>query len=270
MEQAVIARTASPATVDSLAAELGELGVAPGTVLLVHSSLSQLGWVAGGAQAVVLALLEAVGPDGTLVMPTHSYLTDPATWYDPPVPEAWWPVIRQHLPAFDPALTPTRGMGAIVECFRHTPGVRRSGHPSVSFAAWGSHSERVVADHSLEDDLGEGSPLARVYDLDGQVLLLGVGHDNNTSLHLAEYRAAFPGQRWEDQGSPVLLDGVCRWVRYQHLVGDASDFERLGQDFATETGQERRGPVGATRARLMAQWAVVDYAVAWMEQHRTA
>jgi aminoglycoside 3-N-acetyltransferase len=106
-----------------------------------------------------------------------------------------------------------------------------------------------VAAHSLDDDRGEGSPLARVYDLDGQVLLLGVGHDNYTSLHLAEYRAAFPGRRWEGQGSPVLVDGVRRWVRYQNLVGDASDFERLGQDFAAETGLERRGPVGATRAR---------------------
>jgi aminoglycoside 3-N-acetyltransferase len=270
MEHEVIARTASPATVDLLVAELRELGVEPGTVLLVHSSLSQLGWVAGGAQAVVLALLEVVGPDGTLAMPTHSYLTDPATWHDPAVPEGWWPAIRQQLPAFDPALTPTRGMGAIVECFRHTPGVRRSGHPSVSFAAWGRHSDTVVADHSLDDDLGEGSPLARVYDLDGQVLLLGVGHDNNTSLHLAEYRAEFPGRRWEGQGSPVLVDGVRSWVRYQNLVGDASDFERIGQDFAAETGLERRGPVGATRARLMAQRAVVDYAAAWMEQDRTA
>jgi aminoglycoside 3-N-acetyltransferase len=133
-------------------------------------------------------------------------------------------------------------VGAIVECFRHAPGVRRSSYPSVSFAAWGRQSHRIVADHSLDDDLGEGSPLARIYDLDGQVLLLGVGHDNNTSLHLAEYRAGFPGWRWEGQGSPVLA----------------------------ETGHERRSPVGATQARLMRQRAVVDYAVAWMVQHRTA
>jgi aminoglycoside 3-N-acetyltransferase len=270
MEREVIARTTRPAAVSSLTGELRELGVEPGTVLLVHSSLSNLGWVAGGAHTVVLALMETVGPDGTLVMPTHSYLTDPATWYDPAVPQVWWPVIQQHLPAFDPALTPTRGMGAIVECFRHTPGVRRSAHPSVSFAAWGRHSQMVVADHSLDEDLGEGSPLARVYDLDGQVLLLGVGHDNNTSLHLAEYRANFPGRRWEGQGSPVLVDGMRRWVRYRNLVGDASDFERIGQDFSAETGQEGRGPVGVTQARLMAQRAVVDYAVTWMEQHRIA
>ena len=269
MEHEVIARTTRSATVDSLVTELRELGVQPGVVLLVHSSLSQLGWVAGGAQAVVLALLEVVGPDGTVVMPTHSYVTDPASWHDPGVPEAWWPVIRQHLPAFDEVLTPTRGMGAIVECFRHTPGVRRSGHPSTSFAAHGRQSQAVVADHALDNDLGEGSPLARVYDLDGQVLLLGVGHDNNTSLHLAEYRAVFPGRHWEGLGSPVLVDGVRHWVRYQHLAGDASDFERIGGDFAADTGQERQGPVGATRARLMGQRAVVDYAVAWMEHHRT-
>lgn len=270
MEHEVIARTASPVTVGSLVGGLRDLGIQPGRVLLVHSSLSQLGWVAGGAQAVVLALLEVVGPNGTVVMPTHSYLTDPATWYDPAVPEAWWPVIRQHMPAFDPALTPTRGMGAIVECFRHAPGVRRSRHPSVSFAAHGPDAQTIVADHALDDDLGEGSPLARVYELDGQVLLLGVGHDNNTSIHLAEYRAVFPGRRWEGQGSPVLEDGARRWVSYRKLVGDASDFERIGLDFAAETGLERRGPVGTTRARLMDQRAVVDYAVAWMEQHRTA
>jgi aminoglycoside 3-N-acetyltransferase len=65
------------------------------------------------------------------------------------------------------------------------------------------------------------------------------------------------------------VNGVRRWVRYQNLVGNASDFDRIGQDFSAKTGQERRGPVGATRARLMAQRAVVDYAVTWMEQHRT-
>ncbi len=270
MEHEVVARSAGPATVASLIHDLDTVGVRAGMVLIVHSSLSRLGWVAGAEQAAVLALLQAVGPAGTLVMPTHStHMTDPANWQHPPVPEHWWPVIREQTPAFDPALTPTRQMGAIVECFRHRPGVLRSYHPVLSFAAYGPAAEQITAHHSLAYGAGEHSPLARVYDLDGHVLLLGVDHANNTSLHLAEYRASFPGKRWITQASPLLVDGQRQWVEYPDLDGDSSYFAQLGEDFTAMTGQERRGQVGSGTARLMPQRAVVDYAVKWMEQHRT-
>lgn len=266
----MVARSAGPVTVQSLVDDLRVLGVQPGTILIVHSSLSRLGWVAGAAHAVVLALLQAVGAAGTLLMPTHStHLTDPAGWRHPPVPRAWWPVIRAQTPAFDPALTPTRNMGAVVECFRHLPGVVRSEHPTVSFAAHGPAARRLTTDHGLAYGLGEHSPPARVYELDGQVLLLGVDHANNTSLHLAEYRASFPGKRWVTQASPLLVAGQHRWVSYPDLDGDSSDFARLGEDFAAEPGREQRGAVGSGLARLMSQRAVVDFAVRWMEQHRT-
>ena len=93
-----------PVTQERLRSDLIRLGVREGMVLNVHSSLSRLGWVAGGAQAVVGALLQAVGPAGTLLMPAHSgQLSEPANWRQPPVPETWWPEIRAALPAFDPA-----------------------------------------------------------------------------------------------------------------------------------------------------------------------
>lgn len=261
---------AAPATQASIRDNLVSLGVPPGEAVLVHSSLSRLGWVAGGAHAVVLALVDVVGPDGTLVMPTHSaHLTDPAGWERPPVPGSWWPVIRASTPAFDPRLTPTRKMGEIVDTFRHLPAVFRSAHPTCSFAAVGPRAEEIVARHELNDGLGEGSPLARLYDADGWVLLLGVGHANNTSLHLAESRAEYPSKRTRSQGSPMLIEGRRRWVEYTELDFDDSDFEKLGLEFAA-TGLEQSGRVGVGTARLMRQRLLVDFAVEWFVRNRGA
>lgn len=267
-EARAISKTKRPATVRSLRDDLRSFAVPEGAAVLVHSSLSALGWVAGGAQAVVKALVDVFATRGTLVMPTHSAdLSDPSMWENPPVPQSWWETIRNEAPAFDPALTPTRAMGVIVECFRHVPGVRRSTHPTSSFAALGADADRILDGHTLEHGLGEGSPLARLYDLDGYVLLLGVGFDRCTSLHLAEYRANYPKKTWFTQASPVLIDGVRKWVQYQELEGDTGDFERLGEDYEAKVGV-RTGQVGAGHARLIRQRHLVDFAVDWFEANR--
>src|SRR5450756_3153555 len=91
-----------PGTVDSLSRDLNSLGVTEGMIVIVHSSLSSIGWVCGGSVGVVLALEQTLGIDGTLIMPTHSGdLSDPAKWENPPVPQAWWQSIRDNMPAYD-------------------------------------------------------------------------------------------------------------------------------------------------------------------------
>jgi aminoglycoside 3-N-acetyltransferase len=185
----------SPRTVASIASDLSELGVTKRMILLVHSSLSSIGWVCGGAVAVILALEDTLGTKGTLVMPTHSGdLSEPSEWRKPPVPQAWWKAIRDNMPAYNSDMTPTREMGVIPEIFRKQPGVLRSNHPCCSFAAWGKHKRTIARCHQLSYSMNSESPLGKVYKLDGSVLLIGVGHDRNTSLHLAEYMSVYEGK----------------------------------------------------------------------------
>lgn len=266
-ERDAVEAVQDPLTVESLAADLRDLGVTPGETLLVHSSLGSLGWVAGGAQTVVRSLQRAVTPDGTLVVPTFSgQYTDPAAWENPPVPDDWVEGMPERLPPFRPAATPTRSMGAIPECFRDFPDAVRSRHPETSFAAWGADAEAIVDDHSFDFGLGDGSPLAEVYDRDGFVLLLGVGHGVNSSLHLAEYRADIAPESVSHR-APVMLGGERTVVEYEDIAISTDGFEALGADFEREVGLVE-GSVGAGPAKRIDQRSLVDYAAEWFEAHR--
>lgn len=268
-ESAAIAKTTHPVTEEVLIRDLQALGLHEGMTLLVHISLSTLGWVCGGPLTVIRALVQSLGPDGTVLMPAQSGdLSDPANWGNPPVPEAWWPEIRETMPAFDPGFTPTRGMGAVAELFRTCPGVIRSLHPTASFAALGPHAAAITSEQTLEDPFDDHSPLAKLYDLNASVLLLGVGHDSNTTLHLAERRALGERQPRSLTGAPLTVAGHRQWVSFSEPNVSSDDFAEAGEAFERETAQVVIGKVGSAEARLMSVRPLVDYATTWFRAHR--
>ena len=255
-----------------LLARWRSLGIRPGDTLLVHASLKAVGTVRGGVRAVADSLSDAVGTEGTLVVYTQTPdNSDPSRWHVTrgyAVPAAQWPRLRATLPAFDPARTPSFGVGVLPEEVRTRPGALRSGHPQSSFAALGPAAARITSGHALDCHLGEDSPLARLEELGARILLLGVGYSVCTAFHLAEYRV--PGQGTRDYGCAVADgSGGRRWHRYRDVDFDASDFAELGESYeALAQRPVTRGRVGGADCRLFALAPAVAYACTWLTGRR--
>lgn len=227
-----------------LTTQLLELGVTPGAVLLVHASFSRVGPVEGGPPALIRSLQAAIGPDGTLVMPS---MTD-----DDDHP-------------FDARTTPCLGMGVLADTFWRLPGVTRSDSPH-AFAAIGPEAARITADHPLDVPHGLNSPVGRVYELDGQILLLGVGHDANTTIHLAE---ALAGVRYRRPKSvPIVLAGRLTRYCYSEIDHCCVRFN-LVDDWLDVARAQYRGRVGHGEARLTRSRRVVETVVSRLEENET-
>lgn len=269
-EADIIQATPSLQTVTTLAADLRTLGIKAGETLLVHSSLKALGWVCGGAVAVIEALESVLGPTGTLMMPAHtSWNSEPSHWQNPPAPPNWWPQIRAEMPAWQADTAPTLGMGMIPETYRKRAGVLRSQHPQVSFIARGPQAKTLLNQHQLSPAFGENSPLARLSQLSGKVLLLGVNHGSNTSLHLAELRAEHLQKRTKSEGSAIFEYGERRWIKFEDLDYDSDDFVDLGNDFvASKPKSLILGQVGQAKCQVFDQNELLVFADDWLKHHR--
>ena len=148
-------------------AAFSELGVERGQSIEVHTSLSSLGFVCGGSQVVIEALIESVGEEGTIMMPTQTWKNlDPAAGVHWEEPEEWWQIIRDNWPAYDKNITPTNTMGVVAEMFRKWNGTLRSNHPARSVAAWGKYAKYLTENHDISNIFGEGSPFGKLYELE--------------------------------------------------------------------------------------------------------
>jgi aminoglycoside N3'-acetyltransferase len=210
----------------ALVEQLQRLGLCPGDLVVVHTSFSKIGPVDGGPAGLIAALRECIGADGTLAMPSMSDDDD-----EP----------------FDPARTPCAGMGIVAETFWRMPGVLRSDSPH-AFAAVGPLAKRLTEPHPVHTPHGLDSPVGRVYELDGRVLLLGVGHDANTTIHLAENLAAVPYRT--PKYATVLQEGRAIRVDYAETDHCCVRFALL-DNWLDPAGLQRRGSSGRGEARLM-------------------
>jgi aminoglycoside 3-N-acetyltransferase len=254
----------------SLAADLRRLGLQAGDVVLVHAATRRIGPVPGGAAGVAAALADVIGTEGTLVVPTHTAAnSDTSSLHLAQIagltPRQIWR-FRARMPPFDPVTTPSTGMGRLAEHVRTSPGAIRSAHPQTSFAALGPLADKLMSGHRLSCHLGEFSPLARLYEVDARILLLGVGYDVCTAFHLAEYRyRASPPRR--EYRCVVAEGGRRRWCRYEDVVLDDRDFGQIGADLE-QAGVAATERVGAAECRLLSLAPAVDFAVAWLRRHR--
>lgn len=177
----------------SLTSDFRRLGVCGGDVVMLHASVRAVGEVAGGPVQILLALQEAVGPTGSVLM----YASCPR-YYDEigrgNLTAEQEQELRRTLPAFDPDTAPcARDNGALVEFFRTLPGTRVSHHVT-RFAARGPHAEHLLSDVPWDFTYGADSTLARFSALTGKILLLGSDHDQVTFLHHAEHIVDVPGK----------------------------------------------------------------------------
>ncbi|WP_288222211.1 aminoglycoside N(3)-acetyltransferase [uncultured Clostridium sp.] len=247
---------------------LKQIGVKSAQNIIVHTSMKKFGFVCGGPQIIIEALMESVGEEGTIIMPTQTWKNlDPSSGVHWEEPKEWWNIIRSNWPAYDKDITPTNTMGAVAEMFRKWPGTVRSDHPVRSFSAWGKNAQYLIGNHDLSDIFGESSPIGKLYNLDGYVLLLGTGYDKSTSIHLADERANYSSKHMEENSCAIIKDGKRQWITYSTLYVDGEDFIDIGRDFE-DNYQVKKIKIGSAEVRFMRQRDIVDFAVEWIEKNR--
>jgi aminoglycoside 3-N-acetyltransferase len=260
-----------------LARDLAKLGLGPGGVVMVHCRMSALGRVVGGAETVVRALLDALGPEGTLVAYT-GWQDEPPDDLDALDDETRRLYLEEH-PAYDPRVALSRrDHGRVPEALRIWPGARYSEHPEAGVAAVGLLAEALTAEHPYDDAYGAGTPYARLVELGGQVAVLGAPLETVTLVHHAEAMAEVPGKRRVSYGMPVILDGERVWrtfsdidtadgaLPYERVLGEEDYIEHIARS-ALAAGKGRSGPVGEGTAYLFDARGLVEHAVGWIERN---
>ena len=259
-------------TRSSLARDLVSLGLKTRDLVMLHASVRAIGWVVGGPDTVIRAILDVIGPEGTLMM----Y----AGWEEAPyltiaLEEGRGEAYLAECPAFDPERSrANRKWSILTEYLRTWPGARRSDHPEASVVAVGAKAAWLTEDHPLHYPYGPGSPFAKLCEAGGKVLLLGSPLNAVTVLHYAETIAEIPDKRIVRYRMPILREGKRVWVEIEDIdTGEGIVEGHSNEEYFAEivreylaSGKGRWGTVGAAPSYLFDAAELVRFAVRWLER----
>jgi aminoglycoside 3-N-acetyltransferase len=257
-------------TRSSLRDDLTRMGLIAGDTVMVHAAMSKVGPMLNGPDALSTALLDVIGPEGTLLVYTswdsvHDDLLDD----DGRVLAEW----RDHVPGFDPqASRAVRMNGVIAEFVRTMPGARRSGNPGASVAAIGRLADWITADHPQDYGYGEGSPLAKLIEANGRILMVGAPWDTMTLIHHADHLANLPAKRVVRYEVPFATRAETTWRFMEEFDTTEPVMESLPENYIEQIvtayvagGSGREGTIGLAPSLLVDARPMLAFAIKWLE-----
>jgi len=259
-----------PITRSRLEKDSRKLGIAAGQTVMLHASVRAIGWIVGGPDVVIQALLDVLGHSGTLMM----YVG----WEDSPYHLAEWPkdwqrAYLEECPPFDPATSRAyRKWSILTEYLRTWRGAFRSTHPDASFAAVGALARWITENHPLQYGYGPGSPLAKLCEAKGKVLLAGAPFGTITLLHYAEHMAKVPKKRIVHYKMPILRDGQRVWVEIEEfdtcggILPGAEEYSQIIPREYLLSGRGCSGKIGAAQSYLFDAADLNEFTIKWLEK----
>lgn len=251
--------------------DLARIGLCTGDTVMVHAAMGRVGRLLNGPDALIGALLDVLGPDGTLLAYTDwdSFHTDLMDDNGRVLPE--W---REHVPPFDAAASRTQQMnGVLPEFVRTTPGARRSANPGASVAALGRLADWITVDHPQDYGYGPGTPLARLVEAGGRVLMIGAPWDTMTLVHLADHLADIPNKRVLRYEVPFAGERGTEWGFIEEFDTSEPIVDGLPEDYIERIvtafvgqGNGRHGAIGRAPSLLVEAGPMCSFAVSWLER----
>ena len=258
----VIDQTPSPISKNDLIRDLKALGLSSKDHVIIHVSMSKIGWIIGG-EVTLLQTLQSFFDEGTIVMVTQTGdLSDPRNWENPPVPSSWTNKIIENMPTYDKYVTPPNRLGRLPRLFYNAKDVYRSDHPMDSFAAWGKRAEEVTSFCDYHCAFGDKSPIQYMIDHDFKMLMIGTSYDTATVLHYAETKVKHPPRMKQllfindEHGQRHVLE-------VEDIDYDTIYFNEIGQDYE-KYHHIQKGFMGQAETKVVDVKSLVQHGVTYL------